>query len=67
MVFYLLPAQQFSKALKINFPHASGSVSKAKLSLESIGGSWVLLPGALLGGTEQLLCGLGPPPCTVVG
>lgn len=67
MVFYLLPPQQFSKALKINFPRASGSVSRAKVSLESISGSWVPVLGALSGDTEQLLCSLGPSPHAVVG
>lgn len=47
--FYLLPPQQFAKALKINFPHASGSVSKAKLSLESVSGSRVPVPGSRAG------------------
>ena len=61
----LLPAQQFSKALKINFPHASGSMSEAKVSLKSIGGSWV--PGALLGDVGQLVHGVGPPPWAAVG
>lgn len=37
VVFHPLPPQQFSKALKINFPCAWGSRSKVKLSLESIG------------------------------